>query len=58
MLDSLVKDLILQLLAMNMEKERTESKRRQVQGIKITKEKGGYQGYLILYGPDARDLQK
>ncbi|MCX2829067.1 recombinase family protein [Bacillus pseudomycoides] len=40
------------------EKERTESKRRQAQGIKIAKEKGVYQGRPILYGPDARDPQK
>lgn len=37
------------------EKERTESKRRQAQGIKIAKEKGVYQGRPIFYGPDARD---
>jgi DNA invertase Pin-like site-specific DNA recombinase len=58
LLDRFVKDLILQLLAMIAEKERTESKRRQAQGIKIAKEKGVYQGRPILYGPDARDPQK
>ncbi|MBT2579836.1 recombinase family protein [Bacillus sp. ISL-8] len=58
LLDRFVKDLILQLLAMIAEKERTESKRRQAQGIKIAKEKGVYQGRPILYGPGARDPQK
>ncbi|PEK80043.1 recombinase family protein [Bacillus toyonensis] len=58
LLDRFVKDLILQLLAMIAEKERTESKRRQAQGIKIAKEKGVYQGRPILYGPSARDPQK
>ncbi|MGS2751386.1 recombinase family protein [Bacillus zanthoxyli] len=58
LLDRFVKDLILQLLAMIAEKERTESKRRQAQGIKIAKEKGVYQGRPTLYGPDARDPQK
>ncbi|OTW74520.1 transposon DNA-invertase [Bacillus thuringiensis serovar cameroun] len=58
LLDRFVKDLILQLLAMIAEKERTESKRRQAQGIKIAKKKGVYQGRPILYGPDARDPQK
>jgi DNA invertase Pin-like site-specific DNA recombinase len=58
LLDRFVKDLILQLLAMIAEKERTESKRRQAQGIKIAKEKGVYKGRPTLYGPGARDPQK
>ncbi|WP_318036252.1 recombinase family protein [Enterococcus spodopteracolus] len=35
LLDKFIKDLIIQILAMIAEQERTESKRRQAQGIKI-----------------------
>jgi DNA invertase Pin-like site-specific DNA recombinase len=58
LLDRFVKDLILQLLAMIAERERTESKRRQAQGIAIAKEKGVYEGRPILYAADAKDPQK
>ena len=34
LLDKFIKDLIIQILAMIAEQERTESKRRQTQGIK------------------------
>lgn len=37
LLDRFIKDLIIQILAMIAEQERTESKRRQAQGIKIAK---------------------
>jgi DNA invertase Pin-like site-specific DNA recombinase len=40
LLDRFMKDLIVQILALIAEMERTESKRRQAQGIKIAKEKG------------------
>ena len=40
------------------ERERTESKRRQAQGIAIAKEKGVYEGRPILYAADAKDPQK
>ena len=36
--DRFIKDLIVQILAMIAEQERTESKRRQAQGIKIAKD--------------------
>lgn len=58
LLDRFVKDLILQLLAMIAERERTESKRRQAQGIAIAKEKGVYKGRPTLYAADAKDPQK
>lgn len=58
LLDKFVKDLILQLLAMIAERERTESKRRQAQGIAIAKEKGVYQGRPKLYSAEAKDPQK
>ncbi|WP_430534923.1 helix-turn-helix domain-containing protein [Listeria rocourtiae] len=58
LLGCFVKDLILQLLAMIAERERTESKRRQAQGIAIAKEKGVYKGRPILYAADAKDSQK
>jgi len=38
LLDRFIKDLIIQILAMIEEQERTESKRRQSQGIEIAKE--------------------
>ena len=58
LLDKFIKDLIIQILAMIAEQERTESKRRQAQGIAIAKEKGVYKGRPILYSPKAKDPQK
>lgn len=40
------------------EQERTESKRRQAQGITIAKEKGVYKVRPVLYSPKAKDPQK
>lgn len=58
LLDKFIKDLIIQILAMIAEQERTESKRRQAQGIAIAKEKGVYKGRPVLYSPKAKDPQK
>ncbi|MGM9898769.1 MAG: recombinase family protein [Enterococcus faecalis] len=58
LLDRFIKDLIVQILAMIAEQERTESKRRQAQGIKIAKMNGIYQGRPKLYSPTAKDPQK
>jgi DNA invertase Pin-like site-specific DNA recombinase len=58
LLDRFMKDLIVQILAMVAEMERTESKRRQAQGIKIAKEKGIYKGRPLLYSPNAKNPQK
>lgn len=58
LLDRFIKDLIVQILAMIAEQERTESKRRQAQGIEIAKEKGIYKGRPKLYSPNAKDPQK
>ena len=58
LLDKFIKDLIVQILAMIAEQERTESKRRQAQGIEIEKQKGVYKGRPILYSPNAKDPQK
>lgn len=58
LLDSFMKDLIIQILAMVSEHERNESKRRQAQGIKVAKEKGVYKGRPLLYSPNAKDPQK
>ncbi len=44
LLDKFIKDLIIQILAMIAEQERTESKRRQTQGIKIDNVNGVYKG--------------
>ena len=56
--DRFIKDLIVKILAMIAEQERTESKRRLEQGIKIAKMNGVYQGRPELYSPTAKDLQK
>lgn len=56
--DRFIKDLIVQILTMIAEQERTESKRRLEQGIKIAKMNGVYQGRPELYSPTAKDLQK
>ena len=58
LLDKFMKDLIVQILAMIAEQERTEAKRRQAQGIAIAKSKGVYKGRPILYAPNARNPQK
>lgn len=58
LLDRFIKDLIVQILAMISEQERTESKRRQAQGIKIAKEKGVYRGRPKLYSPTAKNPQR
>ncbi len=58
LLDRFIKDLIVQILAMISEQERTESKRRQAQGIKIAKTKGVYQGRPKLYSLDAKNPQR
>ena len=58
LLDKFMKGLIIQILAMVSEQERIESKRRQAQGIQVTKEKGVYKGRPLLYSPNAKDPQK
>lgn len=55
LLDKFIKDLIIQILAMVAEQERTESKRRQAQGIKIAKSKGVYKGRPILYSSTSKN---
>lgn len=40
------------------EQERTESKRRQAQGIKIAKDNGVYKGRPKLYSTNAKDPQQ
>ena len=40
------------------EQERTESKRRQAQGIKIAKATGVYKGLPKLYSADTKDPQR
>lgn len=57
LLDKFIKDLIIQILAMIAEQERTESKRRQAQGIKIAKANGIYKGRPKLYSADTKDPQ-
>lgn len=58
LLDKFIKDQIIQILAMIVEQERSESTRSQTQGIKLAKSKGIYKGRPILYFPNTKDLQK
>ncbi|EJR24662.1 MULTISPECIES: recombinase family protein [Bacillus cereus group] len=58
LLDKFIKDLIVQILAMIAEQERTETKRRQAQGISIAKQKGIYKGRPTIYSPNSKDPQK
>ncbi|MCM6931570.1 recombinase family protein [Enterococcus italicus] len=58
LLDKFIKDLIIQILAMIAEQERTESKRRQAQGIKIAKANGIYKGRPKLYSANTKDPQR
>lgn len=58
LLDKFIKDLIVQILAMIAEQERTETKRRQAQGISIAKQRGIYKGRPTIYSPTAKDPQK
>ena len=58
LLDKFIKDLIVQILAMIAEQERSESKRRQAQGIQLAKSKGVYKGRPTLYARTAKDPQK
>ena len=58
LLDKFIKDLIIQILAMIAEQERTESKRRHAQGIKIAKANGVYKGRPKLYSANAKDPQR
>lgn len=58
LLDRFIKDLIIQILAMISEQERTESKRRQAQGIELAKKKGVYKGRPKLYSADTKDPQR
>lgn len=55
LLDKFIKDLIIQILAMVAEQERTESKRRQAQGIEIAKKKGIYRGRPTLYSSTSKN---
>jgi DNA invertase Pin-like site-specific DNA recombinase len=52
------KTLIIQILAMITEQERTESKRRQAQGIKIAKANEVYKGRPKLYSANTKDPQR
>lgn len=58
LLDKFIKDLIIQILAMIAEQERSESKRRQAQEIKIAKANGVYKGRPRLYSAETKDPQR
>ena len=58
LMDKFMKDLIISVLGMVADMERTEAKRRQAEGIKVAKAKGIYKGKPKEYGPNARNKQK
>lgn len=58
LLDKFIKDLIIKILAMIAEQERTEYKRRQAQDINIAKENGVYKGRPKLYSADTKNPQR
>lgn len=58
LLDTFMKDLIIQLLAMISEQERAESKRRQAQGIAEARKKGLFKGKPVEYSATAKNKQK
>lgn len=58
LLDKFIKDLIIQVLAMIAKQKRSESKRRQTQGIKIAKANGVYKRHPKLYSSDTIDPQR
>lgn len=58
LLDTFMKDLIIQLLAMISEQERAESKRRQAQGIVEARKKGLFKGKPFEYSATAKNKQK
>ncbi|QBO37376.1 recombinase family protein [Periweissella cryptocerci] len=53
-----IRDMIFQMLAWIAERERTESKRRQAQGIAIAKAEGVYKGKVPEYSANAKNLAK
>lgn len=54
----LIKDSLIQILAMIAKQERTESKRRQTQGIRVAKTNGVYKGRPKLYITDTKHSQR
>lgn len=58
LLDKFIKDLIIKILAMIAEQERTEYKRRQAQDIKIVKANDVYKGRPKLYSADTKNPQR
>lgn len=57
LLQKFIRNLIIQLLSWTAESERTESKRKQLQGIKIAKERGQYKGRPMKYTAYAKNPQ-
>lgn len=57
LLQKFVRNFIIQLLSWTAENERLESKRKQLQGIKIAKENGVYKGRPLKYSADAKNPQ-
>ena len=57
LLQKFVRNFIIQLLSWVAESERLESKRKQLQGIKIAKENGVYKGRPLKYSANAKNPQ-
>lgn len=58
LLDSFVKDLIIQILAMIGQQEREEMIRKTKQGVAKAKAEGRMKGRPQLYSPDSKDKQR
>lgn len=58
LMDKFMKDLVISVLGMVADMERTEAKRRQAEGIKVAKAKGIYKGKPKEYSPNARNKKK
>lgn len=57
LLQKFIRNFIIQLLSWVAESERLESKRKQIQGIKIAKENGVYKGRPVKYSANAKNPQ-
>lgn len=57
LLQKFIRNFIIQLLSWVAESERLESRRKQLQGIKIAKENGIYKGRPVKYSANAKNPQ-
>ncbi|MDN5982185.1 MAG: recombinase family protein [Lactococcus lactis] len=55
LVDQFMMDMMIQLMGFVAQNEREKIKERQVQGIKIAKQRGAYKGGTIKYGRNSKD---